>query len=390
MAGTIGRQRKVLLIAPEVPPYGGVALQAQLLLELIGREEVPVALLPSNLAFPARLRFAGHLRGLRPFLRSILFCRRLWAMLDDVQVVHILACSWLYFFVVVCPAIVISRLRGKRVILNYHGGQADEFLRFYGLLVRPFFRMADAVTAPSAFLVEVIGRRIGVPVEIVANIVDLDAFRYRKRASLQPKMVVTRHLEKLYDIESVIRAFREVQRRYPDASLSIAGTGQEEKRLRDLVRAWQLQNVTFLGYVPHRELPALYDRCDILLNASLADNLPGSLVEAAAAGLVVVSTGVGGIPYMFESGRNALLVPAGDWAGLVSAVFRVLEDPVLASHITEEALRECPRYAWTSVWQSLSSVYGFDRDTGGRPEPSAAGARGSPLPMPVEQRPSCK
>jgi phenylacetate-CoA ligase len=266
----------------------------------------------------------------------------------------------LYFFVVVCPAVIISRIRGKRVILNYRGGQADEFLRRSAFVLRPVFRMAHLVTAPSKFLVEVIGRRIGVPVEIVPNIVNLKRFPHRPRKPLQPKMIATRHLLKLYDIESVIRALREVQQRYAEASLLIVGTGDQENYLRGLVSEWKLRNVEFLGYIPQEKLPAVYDRCDILLNASLADNFPGSLVEAAAAGLVVISTGVGGIPYIFENGKSAILVKPGDWAGLAAGVLRVLEDPALAERLSLEALRQCQQYDWENVRRVLYPMYGFD------------------------------
>jgi phenylacetate-CoA ligase len=355
-----GKPRKVLLVGPKVPPYGGMAIQGRLMQELMTADGVEASFLASNLPFPDSLAFLDRLRGIRPFLRSINFSWRLWRMLGPVEVVHVLACSWLYFFLIVCPAVIIGRIRGKRVILNYRGGQADDFLRRSAFILRPVFRMAHLVTAPSKFLVEVIGRRIGVPVEIVTNIVNLDRFPYRKRKPLQPKLIVTRHLLKLYDIESVIRAFREVQQHYAQTSLLIVGTGDQENYLRGLVAEWNLRNVQFLGYVPQEELPQVYDRCDILINASRADNFPGSLVEAAAAGLVVISTAVGGIPYIFESGKSAILVKAGDWAGLAAGVLSVLEDATLAEQLSTEALQKCQAYDWKHVRRVLYPIYGFD------------------------------
>jgi glycosyltransferase involved in cell wall biosynthesis len=384
------RGREVLLIGPKVPPYGGMALQARLMQALMNQEGIPADFLASNLPFPKPLAVLERTRGIRPFLRSAVFCCTLWNKLRRVEVVHILACSWLYFFVVVCPAVLISRLRRKRVILNYRGGEADQFFSWYGPLLKPFFRMAHVVTAPSKFLVEVIGRRIGVAVQVVPNIVNFDSFRYRERETLQPKMVVTRHLLWLYDIESVIRAFAEVQKRYPEASLRIVGTGDQESNLKNLVSGLALQNVAFLGYIPQQDLPAIYDQCDILLNASRADNFPGSLVEAAAAGLVVISTGVGGIPYIFEHEKSALLVKPGDWPGLAAGVLRVLEDQRLASSLRGEALQQCRQYDWSHVRRLLYRMYGFEDDVVGalKYTPSLGSAMGGTQAskLPIEKQ----
>ncbi len=355
------RQRRVLLIGPAVPPYGGIAIQGKLMHDLMRAEGIEARYLASNLPFPKGFRFLDRLRGVRPFFRSAYFCTQLWNLLRDAEVVHIFACSWLYFYVIVCPSLLLSRLRGKRVILNYRGGLADDFLRRAAWCLRPFFRMADVVTAPSRFLVNVIGRRIGIPVEVVPNIVNFDRFVYRERNPLAPRMIVTRHLLKLYDIESVIRAFGHVQRRFPEASLLVVGTGDQESFLRSLVRTLGLRNVEFLGYVPQAQLPALYDRCDILLNGSRADNFPGSLVEGAAAGLVVVSTNAGGIPYIFEHEKSALLVEPGDWQSLGAAVLRVLDEPGLARRIERAALENCRRYSWQNIRPLLYGFYGFDR-----------------------------
>jgi glycosyltransferase involved in cell wall biosynthesis len=352
--------RRILLIGPKVPPYGGMALQGKLMQELMTAEGIPVQYLASNLSFPKALALCDRLRGIRPFLRSMVFCFTLWRMLGETDVVHILACSWLYFFVIVCPAIAISRLRGRRVVLNYRGGEADSFFRRFGFFLKPFFHMAHIVTAPSDFLVRVIRKRIGIEdVRVVPNIVNFSRFQYRKRSPLQPKMLVTRHLLKLYDVESVIRAFGEVQQHYPDASLEVVGTGDQEANLRSLVETLGIRNVRFVGYVAQQELPLLYDQCDILLNASRADNFPGSLVEAAASGLLVASTNAGGIPYIFENEHSAILVNIGDWKALATGVLRALADPDFATRLIKQARQDCQAYAWESVRLLLYPIYGF-------------------------------
>jgi glycosyltransferase involved in cell wall biosynthesis len=363
---------RVLIVAPVPPPYGGMALQALLLGRLLREEGVRVDLLGHNEQFCAALRFLERTPGVRTCLRALRFYFRLWRRLRDKDIVHILAASWVNFLLVVYPAVLIARLRGKRVILNYRAGDADHFFRWLGWFVGPVFRSADVVCVPSKFLAGVINRRIGGPVSIVPNIVNLSLFRYRERYSFHAKMLVTRHLEALYDVECVLRAFRSVQESCPEATLSIAGTGSEEGKLRDLCQEWNLSGVRFLGHVEHNALPGLYEQCDILLNGSRVDNFPGSLMEASAAGLVVVSTMAGGIPYMYESGKNALLVEVGDWKTLGAEVLRVLRDQDLARRLAVAGVQLSQQCEWRNVRRYLYGAYGVHLPEG---QPSAVGAR---------------
>jgi len=350
---------QIVVIAPQTPPYGGMALQAEKLVRLLRQEGHPVVFLASNLPFPNGLGFVNRLRGLRPFVRAIVIAKRLRVELRRAQVVHVLAASWLYFFLVVAPAVLLARLSGKRVIINYRSGEGPEFFRSYGWLAAPVFRWASQVTAPSRFLAETIRKRFELPVKIVPNIVDLTAFSYRQRSRYEPKLLVTRHLEKMYGVDSVVRAFGYIQKRFPEASLEIAGTGSEETRLRELVAESDLRNVHFRGQVPHADLPALYDRSDILLNGSHVDNFPGSLVEASAAGLAVVSSNAGGIPAMYENGRTAILVEPGDWQGLAEGVEALIDDPSLGQRLTSAAFHLCRQCEWDNVRELLYESYGF-------------------------------
>lgn len=355
---TTGRAYDVVLIAPRVPPYGGMALQAELMEKLIRQDGMAVVFCPSNPPFPAALRWAERLPGLRSFVRFWLFTARLWRVAGQAEVAHILACSWVYFFLVVYPAATIARLRGAKVVLNYRGGEAPDFFRRFGWALGPVFRRSHVVSAPSGFLAELIEGRFHVPVRIVPNILDFSLFRYRRLAPIRPRLLVTRHLEKIYDVESVLRAFRDVRKEVPNASLWIAGSGSEAPRLRGLAEEWGLGEVRFLGHVAHGDIPRLFAECDILINASVVDNFPGALLEASAAGLVVVTTAAGGIPWIYRDGETALLVQPGDWRALASAVIKVLQDPRLADHLASSAAAMARDCEWPRVRERLYAAYG--------------------------------
>src|SRR4051812_4162437 len=179
-------RRSIVLIAPHAPPSGGIAIQAEKLARLLRQDGYHVISIPSNLPFPKGLRFIERLRGVRPFVRSAVFGWKLLRQVTAADVVHVLAASWLYFFLVVAPAVLIARLARRRVIINYRSGAAKEFFRSYGFLAAPFFRLASEVTAPSRFLADAIHARFGLPVRVVPNMVDLVAFPYRERTQFAP------------------------------------------------------------------------------------------------------------------------------------------------------------------------------------------------------------
>lgn len=350
-----------------------MALQARQLERRLGGDGHKVTLFAANFALPGPL---GLVPGLRTLARWLLIGPKLWVAVRGADVVHVLAASWLYFFAVVWPAAVVARLAGRRLVVNYRGGEAARFFASWGWAAGPVFRLATVVTAPSEFLAEVIRSRFGVPVDIVPNIVDLSAFRYRARRTVTPRLIVTRHLEPMYDVESVLRAFRRIAERYPEARLWVAGTGSEGERLRRLASEWNLQGVEFLGHVPQAELPARLDQCDILINASIVDNFPGALVEASGAGLLVVSTGAGGIPFIYQNGKNALLVEPGDWEGLAKAVEMAVENPDLAERLMSAGAATARACDWQEMCKFLYHAYGFEAREEFRPTCAGTAAQG--------------
>jgi len=75
-----------------------------------------------------------------------------------------------------------------------------------------------------------------------------------------------------------------------------------------------------------------------------------------ACGLCVVSTDVGGMPYLVENGEQALLVPPNDAAAMAGAVRRVLTEPGLAEKLSRAGRARAEEFDWSRVlpeWQKL-------------------------------------
>ena len=108
----------------------------------------------------------------------------------------------------------------------------------------------------------------------------------------------------------------------------------------------------FIGWVPFEAMPDLYDAADIYLNANDIDNTPVSILESFAAGLLVVTTEAGGIPYILEHERTGLMVKCGDHEALAASAIRLLEDPVLAPRLAHNARESVRPFTLPAVCDS--------------------------------------
>jgi glycosyltransferase involved in cell wall biosynthesis len=218
-----------------------------------------------------------------------------------------------------------------------------------------------AVVVPSGFLAGVFRRR-EIDVHTVKNIVDIQRFASAGVRSQQgtddPHLLVTRNLEPIYDIGTALRAFRRVLDAIPGARLTVCGSGPEQRSL--LAQAEEIGvggAVTFTGRLDNDRIAALYQSADVMINPSLADNMPISILEALACGVPVVSTDVGGVPYLVSHNKTALLVSPGDDQAMAEAVITLLRNPGLGDSLAKAGHAEIHDYTWPRVRTQLLAIY---------------------------------
>ena len=352
------RPVRVCLVAPSLSILGGQAVAAQRLLERL--RAVPgleVGFVPHDPRSNALLRLLQRVKYVRTVATSAAYVASLFRKLPAYDVVHVFSASYWSFLLAPTPAILIGKLLGKRVIVNYRSGEAEDHLRRWRRTAVPTLLRADAVVAPSRYLVEVFSR-FGIGAESIANFVDPDAVRFRARAQLRPVFLANRNFQALYNVPCVLRAFAVIQARLPEARLIVVGDGPERERVHETARALALRNVEFIGAVRPEAMGRWYDEADVYLNASDIDNMPNSIIEAFACGLPVVTTRAGGIPYVVEHERNGLLVDCGDHDALAAAALRLLDDPALAQRVIAEGLRDVDeQYTWDAVRDRWTRLY---------------------------------
>ena len=352
---------RIGLVGPLPPPSGGMANQTLQLAKLLREEGAEVELIQVNR--PYCPPWVGRLKGIRAAFRLLPYLVHLWRSAAKVRLFHVMANSGWSWHLFAAPAIWIAKIRGIPVIVNYRGGEADVFFDKAFAWIKPSLRRADAIIVPSGFLEAVFGKR-DFSTSIVPNIIDLSRFQPEIGFGLSwkadfPQIIVTRNLEPIYDNATALRAFDIVKKTFPSAALILAGSGPERQALEKLAARLDMTDaVTFTGRVDNEGMAALYRRADVMVNPSLADNMPISVLEALASGVPVVSTDVGGVPYLVEHGKTALLVPAQDPVAMADAILALLNEPGRARQIREAGLAAVQQYTWPSVRDRLLRIYG--------------------------------
>jgi glycosyltransferase involved in cell wall biosynthesis len=360
--GKAPRRLRVCIVAPSLDILGGQAVVAQrLMARLESDPDLDITFVPHNPRLPGPLRLLQRVKYLRTIATSIAYTALLLRRLRDQDVVHVFSASYWSFILAPTPAVLIARLFGKRVILNYRSGEALDHLSNWPRTSLPILRRADLIVVPSGYLVDVFAR-FGIPARPIFNFVDVERIAYRRRAHLRPVFLANRNFVAHYNVACVLRAFALIQARVPDARLIVAGDGPERERLHALAKELRLANIEFLGQVPPKRMSALYDEADIYLNAPNIDNMPNSIVEAFVAGIPVVTTRAGGIPYIVRDDENGLLTDCDDPSALAAAALRLLSDADLAARLSDRARAEAlSRYTWASVHDAWRSAYGLSR-----------------------------
>lgn len=348
---------RVLIVAPSLDILGGQAVQASRLLARLSEEPtLEVSFQPINPRLPGALIHLQKIKYVRTLLTTVAYCASLLARVHRFDVVHIFSASYFSFLLAPTPAILVSKLYGKRCLLNYRSGRAEDHLKRWRRTAVPTVRLVDEVVVPSGYLVEVFGQ-FGFHARSIFNFVDTSRFRFRQRDPLRPRFFSNRNFESLYNVACTLRAFALIQKHFPDASLTLAGDGTERAELERLARELELRNTKFIGLVPNSQMPELYDAADIYLNSPDTDNMPGSIIESYAAGLPVVTTNAGGIPYILKDGQTGMMVECGDYKAMAERAILLLEDEKLASSISSRAREECRKYQWEAVRREWLKLY---------------------------------
>lgn len=356
MADSSRKSLRILIVAPSFDILGGQSVQAARLADRLREEpSLEIGFLPINPRLPGPLKYLQRIKYIRTIVTSIAYVLSLLARVYKYDVIHVFSASYASFVIAPTPAILMAKLYRRKVLLNYHSGEAEDHLQRWRSAV-PTIRLADTVIVPSEYLVRVF-EKFGLTAHAIYNLVDTGKLRFRDRSPLRPVFLSNRNFEVHYGVDRVLRAFKIIQERFPDATLEVVGDGSQRRALEALVQELQLRNTTFRGQINPNLIGDVYDAADIYLNASEIDNQPLSILEAFLCGLPIVTTDAGGIPYMVRDGQTAMMVPRGDYVQMAERAIELLNNQSETRQMIERARQECLKYSWAAVRDAWLGAY---------------------------------
>jgi glycosyltransferase involved in cell wall biosynthesis len=257
---------------------------------------------------------------------------------------------------IVCWAL---RMLKKPYVLTLRGGNLPSFAQKTGERVPRLLQSSPVVTTPSAYLFEHM-RPYHKELVLLPNPLDLEKYLFKHRVHPFPKLVWLRAFHNIYNPSLAVQVVAQLARDFPEVRLVMMGPDKGDgsfEQMKGLASQLGVDDrLTCTGPVTKEEIPNLLDQGDIFLNTPRVDNTPVSVLEAMACGLCIVSTNVGGIPYLIKDESDALLVPNGDAGTMAQAVRRFLTEDGLAERLSKNARRKVEQFDWSSIlpkWEKI-------------------------------------
>lgn len=226
-------------------------------------------------------------------------------------------------------AVRLKKKLGIPVVITTHGyDTVDELAAGNGPKLLPICRQADAVVAVSSMLKNALLREDpSLSIRVILNGFNLqDCPRDVKKEPYS--IIAVGALVERKKFHVVIQALAQVQKRYPQATLTLVGEGGERVRLEALIQELHLeQSVRLTGFLPNQQVMALMAAHQVFAMPSVHEGFGIVYLEAMAAGCVCIGTQKEGVADLIVSGENGLLVPPDDANTLANEIAALFASP---------------------------------------------------------------
>ncbi len=252
---------------------------------------------------------------------------------------------------------LLSRFYNIKFILILHGGDLPK--RLNSRISRYLFKLSFMNVAVSPYLYSAFFEKGIRNITLINNPIDLDKYLPIQKNYEAPQLLWVRSLHEVYNPMMAIRVLNELIKFFPKSQLIMVGPDKSmilPELLNEVSRLGLNEHITFTGLLSKSAWIQLSQKSNIFINTTTIDNTPISVIEALALGFPVISTNVGGIPFLLKHEVNGLLVNSGDVSAMVKEIEKVLQDSKFREQLILNGLELAKSYSWDfneNKWHKL-------------------------------------
>lgn len=244
----------------------------------------------------------------------------------------------------------LCRILNLTYIPILHGGNLPNRIKRSKFFSNLIFKNAYINIAPSCYLFEVFKKSGFTNLKYIPNTIEIKIYKSSPKEFITPKILWVRSFAKIYNPLMAIKVFMKIKNIFPEAKICMVGPRKDDSHAKTMKFAKKNNvEVIFTGKLSKKEWIELSKQYNLFINTTHFDNTPISVIEAMALGLPVVSTNVGGIPFLLEHNKNALLVDDQDIDGMTTQICRLFIEPNLAFNLSEKGKESVKSFDWEIV-----------------------------------------
>ena len=253
----------------------------------------------------------------------------------------------------------LCRLLKLPYIPILHGGNLPNRLKSSPKLSRILFMNANVNVSPSLYLKECFEKAGYQNVVYIPNTISIAHYPQHNKTFDKPRLLWVRSFSEIYNPALAVKVLHELRHRGYDATLCMVGPDADGSLAEVKALAERLNlSVNFTGKLTKTEWIAFSRDYNVFINTTNFDNMPVSVIEAMALGFPVVSTNVGGMPYLIDDGEDGLLVAPNDKMAMTDAICLLFEDVVRTEARVVRAREKVEGFDWKqikSLWEEVLS-----------------------------------
>lgn len=250
----------------------------------------------------------------------------------------------------------LCRILRLKYIPILHGGNLPNRLNSHPKLSRLLFRHSHVNISPSEYIKHHFEIK-GYLCKVIPNSIAISQYEFNSRAIDEVKLLWVRSFSKIYNPTLAVDILDALKAKGYNASLCMVGPDKDGSL--ETTKAYaksKALDVTFTGGLTKSEWISLSKNYNVFINTTNFDNMPVSVIEAMALGLPIISTNVGGLPFLIHHKKDGLLVLPNQVEGFVSAIQQLKEDHSFLEAITKHARTKAERYDWQQVKDQWLSI----------------------------------